>query len=111
MATTTFRKPVNNYKEMQEKIFTQLNENGSGSSSSAGLSAIPTTPGVYRVTSPFAGLPAGTNGYGTLTVFDGGGYLVYYYVDAIRDLYWGENTNAAPTKWYKATKTEVALRT
>lgn len=111
MATTTMKKPVNNYLEIQQKVMAQLNTSGSGSTSTSGISSIPTTPGVYRVTNAIAGLPAGANGYGTLLVFDGGGYLLYFYVDANRDFYYAENTSAAPTKWYKLSGTEVGLRT
>ena len=99
-----------NYKTVQQNAFNQLDSSGGGSSS--GISSIPTTPGVYRVTSVITGLPTGSNGYGTMLVFNGGGYLLYVYVDASMDFYYCRTASvAAPSTWYKLTGTAVNATT
>ena len=101
---------LTNCREIQKKTFNQLNSSGGGDSS--GISSIPTDPGVYRVTSVITGLPTGSYGYGTLLVFNGGGYLLYFFDDASNDLYYSRTASvAAPSVWYKLTGTAVNATT
>lgn len=115
MANSIFRKPVNNYREIQQKILTSLTD--IGNSSTATLQSYPTLPGVYRVGSPtgIAGLPSGITGYGALIVGNAGSYCFHIYIDNNKSLYWGIITQAAsstslitpPSKWRYVQGTEV----
>lgn len=115
MANSIFRKPINNYKEIQERVFAFLGSTGATGSDT--LSAYPTKPGVYRVGSPsgIAGLPSGITGYGALLVGNAGSYCFHYYIDNNKRLYWAMNTATGnstsivspPAKWYYAVGTEV----
>ena len=101
-----------NKRTMQQAVFKELTD--SGSTSTAVISSYPTTPGVYRVGSPIAGIPTGTNGYGPLIIFDAGSYVAHIYIDANGSLFYGRTTSstiAPPSTWYKLTGTDVTPRT
>ena len=99
---------LENYRTTQSKVFRQLDSTGDGSL--IGVTSIPTTPGVYRVTSAIAGLPEGAGGYGTILVFYSG-YYIFIYVNYNQDFYYAQTSSGTPTKWYKVTGTEVGLTT
>ena len=101
-----------NKRTMQQAVFKELTDSGSASTSV--ISSYPTTPGVYRVGSPIAGIPTGTNGYGPLIIFDAGSYVAHIYIDANGSFYYGRTTSltiAPPSTWYKLTGTDVTPRT
>lgn len=101
-----------NKRTMQQAVFKELTDSGSASTSV--ISSYPTTPGVYRVGSPIAGIPTGTNGYGPLIIFDAGSYVAHIYIDANGSFFYGRTTSstiAPPSTWYKLTGTEVTPRT
>lgn len=79
--------------------FYQTDANGNHSLS--GISAYPTTAGVFRVISKVTGLPDDVNGYGTLVIFDGGSYILHLYLDASGLLYYARTADgvAVPTSW------------
>ncbi len=93
-----------NRKTIQSYVFQQLASDGTPNAN--GISEIPTTPGVYRVTSAITGLPSGAEGYGTLIVFNCGGYMLYIYVDVNNNFYYSKVSSvAAPSVWYGLPRT------
>ena len=57
-------------------------------------SAYPTSPGVYRVGGTvFSGLPSDAIGYGTLVIFDAGGYFMHLYRDGNSHFYIGRTAD------------------
>ena len=117
MANSVFRKPINNYSEIQKQIL--LNLSGVGAPSTSTIQAYPTETGVYRVgaIAGITGLPTGINGYGALVIFNAGSYLFHLYVDNNKKLYWATNSSSgntasssgvvAPSKWRYVEGTEV----
>lgn len=79
--------------------FYQTDANGNHSLS--GISAYPTTAGVFRVIRKVTGLPDDINGYGTLVIFDGGSYIFHLYLDANGLLYYARTADGVtvPTSW------------
>ena len=91
---------ANTYAVAKAKnAFYQTDANGNVSLS--GISAYPTTAGVYRVISKVAGLPDDINGYGTLAIFNAGSYILNLYLDANGLLYYARTADgvAVPTSW------------
>ena len=89
------------------RAFAQVDTSGDVNSTT--VTAYPTEPGVYKVTTALTELPTGCSRYGTLMIFNGGGYVVHVYVDNSKRFYVARTTGgteyavAAPTSdaWYQ----------
>ena len=100
---------INNAKTMQSRVFRQLNASGGTNSNGVTQMPLPTEPGVYRVTTKLeTGLPEAAAGYGSLVVFNAGGYPLYIYVDANQRFWYSRvATEVAPTNWYELQKNDA----
>ena len=76
------------------KVLAYSNTDENGDTTAASIKSYPTTPGVFRVVEPVAGLPSGSLGYGTLVIFDGGSYWLHLYQDVEGYLYWARTANS-----------------
>lgn len=85
--------------QQMKRVFYQTT--AGGSISVDGISVYPTAPGVFRVVSPPAGLPAGIIGYGTLVIFNAGSYMLHLYLDGNGLLYYSRTADGVtvPTSW------------
>ena len=94
-----------NRRDIQKAVYSQLDD--SGSASVATLTAYPTTTGLFRVGNKTncPGLPADSNGYGPLLIFDAGGYALHIHKAANGRMWYGSTTDSvsAPSSW-----TEIA---
>lgn len=96
-----------NLADLQSMIF--------GGYTLSGITAYPTSPGLYRNTGSLStGMPTGASLYGTLIIIAGGetSYNLHLYADATQDLYYAFTDNVnPPSEWRKVTSTTVASRT
>ncbi len=84
-------------------VFSQTDANGNKVAS--GIMSYPTTAGIYRnIAAGVTGMPSALSGYGTLVIFNGGGYHAHMYFSTSGSFAWtiteGDvNTVIKPTQW------------
>lgn len=76
---------------LKSLAYSQTDANGDTTLST--LSAYPTAPGVFRVGAVISGLPSDAIGYGTLVIFDAGGYFMHLYRDGNGHFYIGRTAD------------------
>jgi hypothetical protein len=90
-----------NLADLQSMIF--------GGYTLSGITAYPTSPGLYRNTDSLStGMPTGASPYGTLIIIAGGeaSYNLHLYADALQNLYYAFTDNVTPpSEWRNVTST------
>lgn len=97
------------------KYFNTLFSNADTSSATV-ITSYPTKAGFYRISNTYVvGTPASASNYGTLMIFNCGGYYTHYFISTTGELYTAfvsmlSTGNFVPTSWKKFTSTSDGVK-